>query len=397
LSKTKDVEPDTPNNLLISSLIISSIATYPVYNATSLLLKDISESLGVNIGELGLIQTAASIVSLAFALILSALTIRVKARSLLLAGLTALVVSCLGCGLSQSTLMMSAFYALTGVGSAMISPMGLTLISQHTTEERRSRVIGWFLAGFTFSGIIGLPIVGLIAEKLGWRMAYLGYALPLAALGLLLSFIGVPTSHSKEQKMDAETRVLDSYRAILKNGSARSCLMASILVMMAWQAADLYSAAYYRDRFTLTLATTSILLTVTSLFFTVSSTFSGRLIERFGRKPLAAYSIFLASLMVAMFTSAPDVYTSMIFRILASVFVALFYTAGTNVTLAQIPNLSGMMMSLNQAAIGLGAAIGAALGGFVYVTYEIWAFGPVQGLILVFAAIIFNFLVIDKR
>lgn len=396
LAEIRDAQSHAVNMLIVSSLVISSIATYPNYFATSLLLKDISESFASTVGVLGLIQSAASMVTLVFALILSALSLKLNARTLLLLGLGSLVASSLGCGLAQSVTMMSVFYALTGVGAAVIMPMGFTLVSQHIAENNRSKVIGWFIAGTTFSGIIGLPIVGFIADRYGWRMAYLGYALPLAVLGLVLSFATIPESHEKGAQGEAKGKMLDNYWLILRNRSACSCLVTAVLVMTAWSAADLYSAAFYRDRFLLSLTATSLLLTTTSLFFTVSSTFSGRFVERFGRKPLAVGAIFIAGLMVVSFTAVPNLYASMASRILASIFVSLFYNAKSNVTLEQVPQLRGTMMSLDQAATGLGGAIGAALGGAVFTLYGYWAIGPIHGLIMVLASLIFKALVIDK-
>jgi DHA1 family inner membrane transport protein len=392
----RDAQSHAVNMLIVSSLVISSIATYPAWFITSLLLKDISESFGTTVGVLGLIQTAANTVSLVFALVLSALSIKFEAKSLMLAGLGAIVASSLGCGFAQSALMMSLFYALTGIGTAIITPMGFTLVSQHIAENNRSKVIGWFIAGSTFSGIIGLPIVGFIADRYGWRMAYLGYALPLAVLGLVLSLATIPGSHEKGAQEEGKGKLLDNYWLILSDRSACFCLVTAVLVMAAWSAADLYSAAFYRESFLLSLTATSLLLTITSLFFTVSSTFSGRFVERFGRKPLAVGAIFIAGLMVVFFTAVPNLYASMASRILASIFVSLFYNAKSNVTLDQVPQLRGTMMSLDQAAVGLGGAIGAALGGAVLMMYGYWAIGPVHGLIMVLAAIIFKTFVIDK-
>jgi len=289
--------------LIVASLVVSSIAVYPAWYATSLLLKDISESFATTIAVLGLIQSASNVVTLAFALILSAVSLRVNARALLLLGLGSLVASSLGCGLAQSAVMMSIFYALTGVGAAIVMPMGVTLVSQHIPEGGRPKVIGWFTAGATFSGIIGLPIVGIIAERFGWRMAYLGYALPLAALGLVLSFIGIPAPLERGPQAEAKDESSEGYRKILRNKSACSCLLATILVMTAWSATDLYSATFFRDSYLITLTATSLLLTATSLVFTATSTFSGRFVEYFGRKPLAVGAIFAAGLLVAIFTA----------------------------------------------------------------------------------------------
>jgi MFS family permease len=132
------------------------------------------------------------------------------------------------------------------------------------------------------------------------------------------------------------------------------------------------------------------------LFFTVSSTFSGKFVDRIGRKPLAVGAIFIAGFMVVSFTAVPNLYASVTFRILASVFVSLYYNAKSNVTLDQVPQLRGTMMSLDQAAAGLGGAIGAASGGVVFMLYGYWAIGPIHGFIMVLAAIIFKIFVIDK-
>ena len=254
------MHPPAMNMLMVLSLLFSSIATYPIYFVLALLLKDISESFSTTVGALGLIQSASSTVTFVFALVLSVLSLRLNARTLFLLGLGSLVVSSLGCGFAQSATMMSIFYALTGVGVAVISPMGLTLVSQHVDEESRSKVIGWFMAGFTFSGLIGPPITGFIAELYGWRIAFLGYALPLAVLGLILSYLVIPVSRG-EGSTDGGGKIWHGYMTILKSRSACACLMTTILVMIAWYAADLYTAAFYRDQFLLTLTATSLLLT----------------------------------------------------------------------------------------------------------------------------------------
>ena len=384
------MKPNVADRLVVLALVVSAIATYPAAFATSLLLKDISEAFGMALGVGGLIQTAFSVVSLVFALVLSGLSMRFTAKALLMAGLGAVVLSSVGCGFAQNAVMVLAFYALTGIGNGVIPPMGITLVSQRFAEKDRSRVIGWFVAGMTFSGIVGLPLVGFIAEHFGWRMAYLGYALPLAVLGLILSAVGIPSSPVGGSHEDKARGMLHGYRVILGNSSALACLVTTVLVMTAWQAADLYSAAFYRDRFFLGLGLASLLLTTTMLFFTVASTLSARFILRFGKKPLAVAAVLLAGLMVALFTSVPELYLSAVSRILASVFVALFYNAKVNVLMDLVPGLRGATMSLDQASGALGAAVGAALGGVVFTAFGYWAIGPIHGFLMVVSALVFR-------
>jgi predicted MFS family arabinose efflux permease len=381
--------------IIVITLVISSIATYPNVFATSLLLKEISEAFGISIGTAGLLMTSASTVSLVFALILSALSVKYSSKQLFILGFSAITISALGSGLATSFSMMFLFYGLMGIGMAITTPMGLTIISEYIEQEKRPDVIGYFIAGFTFSGVIGLPLTGYISDNYGWRMAYLGFALPLAFFATLLSWMSIPAKKQSKNSNDG-VKLKESYLEILRNRSACSCLLISILVGLSWMTADLFSSAFFRERFAMSLASTSLLLTFTSLVFSGASSISGKIINRFGRKTVSVLGILLAGLMVIVFTVVPNQYLSMFSRVLASILVSVSYNASSSVISDQIVDLRGTLMSLNQAAGSFGGAIGAAIGGFLITMYGYGFFGLIHGLFMILASLLFRFLVIDN-
>lgn len=76
----------------------------------------------------------------------------------------------------------------------MVAPMVYTLIAAHLPLNRRARAIGWLFSGEALAATVGTPIIGIIAEAGGWRLAYLGFVLPIALISLVLTAKEVPSS-----------------------------------------------------------------------------------------------------------------------------------------------------------------------------------------------------------
>ena len=130
------------SKLVLSSLTISRYATITPTLIIGLLLVDIAATYQVPVGVAGLLQTASSLVSLAGALLLAAVSVRYRSSSLLLIGLAVLTVSALGSSLPPSLPTMLLLYSLSGLGNAIISPMTSTLVGERFPPEGRSRING---------------------------------------------------------------------------------------------------------------------------------------------------------------------------------------------------------------------------------------------------------------
>ncbi len=75
---------ENPGRMVLPSLVLSRFATVPPGVLTGLLLIDIGESFGQAVGVAGQIRTAANLVGVASALLISALSLRFKPKSLLI-------------------------------------------------------------------------------------------------------------------------------------------------------------------------------------------------------------------------------------------------------------------------------------------------------------------------
>jgi len=79
----------------------------------------------------------------------------------------------------------------------------------------------------------------------------------------------------------------------------------------------------------------------------------------------------------------------------AAFFDGLAASASMGLTLEQMPDLRGTMMSLFAAFTGIGAAIGAGIGGLTLILYNYEVLGMILGSMGIVAASVFGFLTID--
>lgn len=92
------------------------------------------------------------------------------------------------CGLATSLVQMAILRAGLGMGEAGAVPASLSLITDYFAKSRRASAVGVFQSSSALTAIIGVPLVGFIAEMHGWRAAFLALSVPGFILSLLLFF-----------------------------------------------------------------------------------------------------------------------------------------------------------------------------------------------------------------
>jgi DHA1 family inner membrane transport protein len=359
---------------------------------TGLLLIDIGNTFGQAVGVTGQIRTAANLVGVTSALLISALSLRYKPKYLLLWGLALLVASTVGCALAPSFSFLLAVYALTGMAGSFVGPMALTLVAEHFPSEQRANAVSWIIAGMSASHLIGAPIIGYISGIVGWRGAFLWFVLPVALIGLLLAAKFVPSGkRSNMEDRGRGTDLKEGFRAVLTDTSAIACLIGSALLVASYMAMVTYSPSLYRERFGLSTAHTSLIVIGFSVFFISGTRICGRLVTRFGRKRMILWQAALASLFIFAYANLPILWLSVAARFLGSTFSAIVFTAANALTLEQVPRFRGTVMSLSQATFSLGGVLGTGLGGLVILLYSYGAMGLSHGAMMLAAMLVLYF------
>jgi predicted MFS family arabinose efflux permease len=388
-------EKSSPGRLFLPSLAFSYFATSPLGVLISLLLIDIGETFGVSEGVMGQINTLYSIVAVVFALLMGILSLRFKHKSLLLIGLLFIGISALGCLVAPNFILMIVSYSLSGLGWAMVSPMCVTLIGEYFSLEKRASAIGWIIAGGALSFVIGAPIIASITSLGGWRLAIIGFVIPILLASLLLAFISLPSiSHSHRPTVNGKT-YLRSFKGVLSGRSAIACLIGDALRSASFIAILIYGASFFRKRFLVPIDFASIWILGAASCYTLGSLVSGRVVNRFGRKTSTVLTAFLAGIFTITYACVLNLWLSLALSLIGSWFFGMVTSAANSLTLEQVPEFRGTMMSIDTAAINLGSALGTALGGLALVFFDYEGLGIVLGVMGVTAAIVFHFLTTD--
>ena len=77
--------------------------------------------------------------------------------------------------------------ALVGFGEAGYGPAAQAVIAQYYKGQRRAFAIGIYSVGMALGGVLGIWLGGVIAERYGWRWAFIWMGIPGLILALLAS------------------------------------------------------------------------------------------------------------------------------------------------------------------------------------------------------------------
>ena len=262
-------------NKVVKSLVITQLATIPNDILTSVVLIDIGLTFERSVGEMGQIFTVNSIAAMVTALLMSILSIRYSRKLLLVFGVGLIVSSSLGCFLAPSYIVMLIVYPLTGIGVVMVHSMAMALVGEHLPVEKRSSAIGFIFGSPFVLGVVSGPIVGIITGW-GWRLAFLGYALPISLVCLVIAIIGIPSDTTRS----IESRYVKAFKKVLSNRSAVACLIGTILFNVAFVSL-VFSFSFFRQKFSVPIGWVGVYMAGLSICYVLGSISSGKIVGKF--------------------------------------------------------------------------------------------------------------------
>ena len=106
----------------------------------------------------------------------------------LLMGILGVAVFGIFIGLSNTYILLLILMMLMGLMSGGYHPAATPMISNSVPPEKRGRALGWHLIGGNTAFFFGPIVAGFIAGSMGWRMAFIGLAIPTAIIGIVFMF-----------------------------------------------------------------------------------------------------------------------------------------------------------------------------------------------------------------
>ncbi|HYK68251.1 MAG TPA: DHA2 family efflux MFS transporter permease subunit [Streptosporangiaceae bacterium] len=157
------------------TLILTSVASLMVgldLTVVTTALNTIRLDLGASIAELDWTINAYTLSIGVFLLTAAAAGDRLGRRRVLVAGLAVFTASSAACALAPSISVLIAARAAQGIGTAMVLPQALALLSAAFPPETRGRAMGLF-AGITGLAILGGPVIGgAVVQGMAWQWIF---------------------------------------------------------------------------------------------------------------------------------------------------------------------------------------------------------------------------------
>ncbi len=173
--------------------------------------------------EAGWVAAVSYLTYASFAPLLTALTDRLDARKVVIAGCGVSFFAALGFGLLADGFWSAIlFRALTGIGIAGSYMPGLKALSDRLEPEGQGRFQSFYTASFSLGSALSLFATAFLAELFGWRGAFIGVGL----LGLSAGLVALVALRPKAPPMAPGTRLLFDPRPVLRDRRALAYIIA---------------------------------------------------------------------------------------------------------------------------------------------------------------------------
>ena len=392
----------------VPSLVIASFAVNISIPMLTLLTVDFAKTFfgsadPATVGIVAQTSTINSAAEVVFALLMGFLAVRFKHKPLLLAGVALVAISAVGNFFAPTLEILQIFYAMEGIGTIIVAIMTFTMIGDLLPSNKKAKAVSYVVAMSSLAMLVGTPAIGFITNVAGWRFVFIFFALPVAAAGLILAFLTLPSGSMERQHAADKKAYSNSFKQVLSNRSAVSCLVGGIFGGAAG-GLGLFGIAFYRQNFlgpmgfaeeTIRGYAVAIML-IAAAMYVIASLVVGRLAKRFGAKTLTVAGALGNGVLIMTFFFMPSLLTALPFDMAHVWFAAAAVTAVQCLALDQVPKTRGTMMSLNMMFGTLGVLIGTAIGGLMLVLFHQYqAVGLALGALGITSAAVIYFFVKD--
>ncbi|MEP5758671.1 MAG: MFS transporter [Litoreibacter sp.] len=339
------------------------------------LLDPISRDLNITASQAGWVMTSYAIAYAIFSPLVVSLTGSMGRRRVLTIGLCILAIANILSATAPNAITLNVARILAALGSGMFTPVAAAVAAGLSAPESRGRALATVFFGLTLAQVLGVPAGSYLAYTFGWRSAFFVVAL-LALPFAILTWICIPA------KLKFQTVNLSDLRQTLANGPQ----MLAILFTASFLAAIYVVYTYLSPLLTGVMGYERNGVTFVLLIFGFGAVFGnimgGYLADRLGPfRSLLCLAIAQAALL-PFFSILP------IFDIAFFVLVFIWSACGWSFMASQqvrllemAPESAGVVLALNAAAIYVGAAVGAAIGGAVLTLTGLNMLGITGGLL----------------
>lgn len=360
-------EPTLAESLpLISACFIGICASFSMSVMVGPMLIPMGREFGMSVPALGQLATLTFLPWGISAVLIGPISDRYGRKKVLLVGLAGLSLSGIAASIAPSYLTLASARVLTGVCGGLIPPSCLAALTDHFTGARRGYAIAIGSAGYSTSWLLGLPLVALLTEHIGWRGAFMAAAALAAGTFLLISAI-FPAG----RKNESPKSYFGSF-AWMRSPAPWYAIGANVMERAAIAIFFTYVAAFMAIHYGLSPSALAWMLMAMTVGNLIGNLPGGALAGRGWRyEGLMAVVLIEGGLLGMNFSNMPPiglaVAAGFLFSFLSAVSRPTLVGAFVNIAPENRGTIIGFFASSNQAGFVLGSSVGGlaiAWGGY---------------------------------
>ena len=337
------------------------------------ILVEVAGEFDVSTAAAGQLRTVTGLVAGSTALVVGRLAGRLALRDLLIGGALLLAASSLLSALAPTFWFLALAQAPLGVAVAILLSAGVAGAGEWAAAGERARVLSWALVGQAAAWMVGMPVIGAVAE-LSWRLAFV--VVPLAA-SLLAAFVLSLCTAGPPAAAATGTGLM----RLLHERSVAAWGLGELLAFSAWTGILVFAGALFIESYGASTATTGIVLGAIAVAYVPGNLVARRVVEHRARTILISFALAAAVGAAAFGTLRPALAVSALILAVLAFLAGGRTLAGSAFGLAVAPNRSLAIMGLRAAALQFGYLVGSGVGGIAL------ALAGFDGLGLAFAVL----------
>jgi predicted MFS family arabinose efflux permease len=292
------------DSLVIANLFLLLFLGLADNQMIAALLPSLVKSLGISLSTAGLLVVVYSFAAAMAAFLSGTLSDHFGRRRFLLAGVAFFAVASWASAQSGTWNELMLARALTGLAAGTLSTCSITFAADWFPYNVRGRAIGLISSAYFAAPILGVPIAAQIADRYGWRRAFLFFA----GLAVVTTFatLRLPRERLNPEPSTEKLRTaVRAFRSFLVQRETAAALVIAFLVSGGLVGFLTYIGAWLNSRFGLPTRTIGWVFMLGGVVAVGSAPLGGILSDRWGKRAVSIASNVLLAVAVAFVPFLP--------------------------------------------------------------------------------------------